>query len=98
MSFNDELNKLYSYIGHADWKSVVFALIGLFVVSRVLKYYNAKRVSAILTDVQLMVPPTELELPSGHHCCLRAPGYPWRSPAHFKVLQSRLGFSVEQAV
>jgi hypothetical protein len=42
-----------------DWKSVTLASAGLFVVFRVLKYYNATRVSEILfvltTDMKIVI-------------------------------------------
>ena len=45
----DQLNKTYSYamtFTSLDWKSLVLALTSVYIVSRVLKYHNAKRVSA----------------------------------------------------
>jgi hypothetical protein len=63
----DQLNKTYSRAGifthHdlIDWKSVAFALAGLFIVSRALRYYNAKRVSAMQFSWTIdMKPETDL--------------------------------------
>jgi len=81
----DQLNKTYSPAGIftsrdlIDWKSVALALAILFIVSRALRYYNAKNVSSMrfywTTDVQPVTDFNPFKTMSILLCCLQSVNY-----------------------